>query len=173
MTTTFPTCQRVSIDSKEGRTFLRKIIRDNGGFRDDGWRAYASASTDWCVEFRRTISGAIGEPDQDVLVTTDCKVRHSGKTGLIQSFTDSTPVMVATVRAIHLSGSSCSLFADMLMRGFTPQIESSSGSTKSSEYGLAFYELALIHPDHPYCGLSIGGATTKDGDCIACGCMSF
>lgn len=169
------TIQSVEIDSKDGRTFLRKVAKHNlNSSYSEEWRVYAGDSSSWKVQFRRTIKGAVGSPDEDIEVDTDIVVRLRGKFGQQQSFSDAKPVIVLTPHAIHLSGSTAGLFAKLAMDGWRFEVCGSSGSTSSSEYGLAFYSLNATHPDFPYANLAVGGdSVSKDGRCICSSAVSI
>ena len=49
------TNQFISIDSKEGKAFLRKVARSWHEWRQE-WHFRASAETDWKITFSRTVN---------------------------------------------------------------------------------------------------------------------
>lgn len=167
------TLQAVSADSKDCVKFLRKVIRDNESARyGEGWRVRANAATGWKVRFERTVRGETGEPDREVEVQTDFAVTLPGKTGMIQSFTDSKPVMVCSPRQVWVDGSDASIVAKLLADGSRLSITATSGSTHSSQHGLSFYMLEATFPGVPYGEIQIGHTTTaKDGETLVSGAI--
>ena len=127
------THQTVALDSKEGKAFLRKVARTRHEWPQE-WHLRASPETDWRITFIRPILGAVGEPDQRVEVCTDSVVRLDGESG-------TTPVIVPAAQYCCLSGSYVRTAAKLLLDGWRFEISHSSGSTSSSEYGLAFLSL--------------------------------
>ena len=162
------TYDRCQVETKEGKAFLRKVARESLNLNwSDNWHAMAGASTEWRLQFRRTIKGELGEPSATVKVTTDVVIRRSGKTGLVKSFHDSKEVMVLTPRVVYLDGQTAGMVAKMILEGYSFCIETSAGSTTSSFEGLAFYSIAATRPDFSCGSLYVGGETvTKDGRCI-------
>ena len=156
------TYQSVELDSKEGKAFLRKVIRHNTDSNyDNAWRIHASATTDWRLEFRRTIKGAIGEPDEDITVRTDSKVGlpSDSKTGReVQSFHDSKPVWVCRPTRIFLNGETTGV-ARLLLDGYRLEIQASAGSTPSSQHGISIYSVEAHNHKYGYYGYGIGGET--------------
>ncbi len=169
------TLQSVAIDSKDGRTFLRKVMRENGQFSDN-WTVWAAPETDWQCKFRRTIKGKLGEPDEDVEVLTDATIRQPAprELGNVKSFGDCQPVMVCSPRSVHFNGSTASMLAKLLIDGARLEVIASAGSTHSSQYGLSFYHVSATLPDMPYGNLTIGYDTVaKDGCCLCSGSVSI
>lgn len=161
------TLQSIEVDSKDGRTFLRKVQKQGG------WRVYAGDRTEWKVQFRKTINGDVGEPDEEIEVMTDLHIGRSGKFGMSQSFGDSKPVMVCTPYAIHLDHEVL-IFAKLALDGWRFTVEACSGSTSSSEFGLAFYRLTARHTDCGYSTITLGGqSVSKDGRCICSSAVSI
>lgn len=134
------THQTVSLDSKEGKAFLRKVARTRHEWRNE-WRLRAGPDTDWHVTFSRTIAGDVGEPDQYVEVRTDSVVQIYGESGLRKAFHDAKPVIVPQAQYCCLSGSDARTAAKLLLDGWRFRVSQSAGSTSSSEYGLAFLSL--------------------------------
>ena len=155
------TFQSVQVGTKEGKAFLRKIIKHNERcMMNEEWRAYAGPSNNWCWRFSRTIKGEVGEPDQHVEVQTDAKVclPSDSKTGCeVQSFHDSKPVWVSRPRACYMNGDTA-VVAKLLADGWAFEIEASAGSTSSSEYGIATYNVFAKMPNSYY-GVYVGGET--------------
>jgi len=162
------TYQSVEIESKEGKRFLRQVIRDCD------WRERASAGTDWRVEVSRTIKGATGQPDTTVTVRTDAVVGKSGKLGLVQAFSDSKPVQVVAPSAMFCWNTESAVLAKMLLDGSRLTICASSGSTHSSQLGLAFYRLEATISGCAYGSVVVGCETvSKDGQTIISGAVSI
>lgn len=134
------TNQSITIDSKEGRAFLRKVARSRHEWREE-WQFRASPETDWKVTFSRTVAGEVGEPDSYVTVETDAVVCRRGNTGLVKCFHDSDEVVVPEARVARLSGADARTAATLLLDGWRFEVSQSSGSTSSSKHGLAFLSL--------------------------------
>lgn len=134
------TNQSITVDSKEGRAFLRKVARSRHEWREE-WYFRASPETDWKITFSRTVAGAVGEPDSYVTVQTDTVVHRRGDTGLVKSFSDSHEVIVPAATAARLSGADARTAATLLLDGWRFEVNQSSGSTSSSKHGLAFLSL--------------------------------
>jgi len=175
MATCESTYQSVDLASKEGKAFLRKVLRDNDNSGwSDGWNANARSCDDWRLDFSRTIRGKVGEPDVAVNVRTDLTVSLSGKTGpAVQSFHHSKPVCVPTPRRLFLHGTDTSALVALLLRGTDRlTICSSGGSTSSSEHGLAFIHLDAKLSDERYSTVQVGGTTVyKDGHRLVSGAV--
>ncbi len=103
----------------------------------------ARALDDWQITFRRTIKGKAGDPDVDVTVRINDKISLVGKWGKQQSFSDSKEVIVPKPERVWLSYESVQTAARFLLEGSQFMICGSSGSTSSSEYGLAFVSLQV------------------------------
>jgi hypothetical protein len=173
MATCESTYQSVALATKEGKAFLRKVLRDNerAGW-SDGWTADARESDGWRVDFSRTIKGETGEPDASVNVRTDLVVMLSGKTGAeVASFSDSRPVCVPRPKRLFMHGSDATALVSLLIHGADRlTIHSSSGSTSSSEHGLAFAHLGVRVHGEQYSEVQVGGTTVyKDGGRIVSG----
>jgi hypothetical protein len=131
-----PTDTQHRIETDTDRTkFLRRVLRE------DGWNLNAKASDDWQITFRRTIKGKPGDPDVDVTVRIKDKISLVGKWGKQQSFSDSKEVIVPKPDRAWLSYGSVQTAAKFILDGSHLIICGSSGSTSSSEYGLAFVSL--------------------------------
>lgn len=138
------TYQAISIDSKAGRAFLRKVARSTGLPWSEEWSLHASEDTDWHVVFQRRITGDVGEPDQYVEVSTDSVVTFSGRTGTFRTFSDSEEVTVPHCTRVSLSGQDCRTAAKFLADGgWRLCVTHSGGSTSSSKHGLGFIHLDL------------------------------
>lgn len=164
------TIQLTSIDSKDGKAFLRRVVRHNAGCTwNEEWRAYAGPRTEWRLSFMRTIKGETGSPDQSVDVLTDCVVRQPGerKLGVVKTFDDCDGVQVCTPRGLHLGQTDAATVAKMICEGSKLSIRASAGSTHSSKHGLAFYTLEVTVPGMNYASVDIGGVTvSKDGQAL-------
>jgi len=167
------TMQRVALDSKEGRKFLRRVVRDqNESSYDERWSARASVETDWQFMFTRKVVGPIGDADQYVEVQTDipCRCTHQG--GTKRSFSDADEVQTVTPRRVWIDGGSAAIVAKLALDGWRFRVEVSSGSTISSRLGLAFYSLEASTPSICYASLTIGGETiTANGRTITSGAI--
>jgi hypothetical protein len=163
--------QRIESESADCAKFLRKVAKT-----DSDWRVRANDSTDWCLVFVRTIAGKLGEPDEEVEVSTDIQVAipPDSAFGERASFHDSRPVIVRRPRGIFLHGSDTQLLAKLLIAGARLSVSASSGSTSSSEHGLSFYSLEAGFPDVPYASVTIGGQViAKDGRQLVCGAVTL
>ena len=138
------THQAISIESKEGKSFLRKVARSTGLPWREEWSLYASEETEWHVVFRRTIPGEIGEPDQYVEVSTDSVVTFSGENGRVKVFDDADEVVIPECSRVSLDGQDCRTAAKFLADGkWRLVVVHSGGSTSSSKHGLSFIYLQL------------------------------
>jgi len=134
------THQTISIDSKEGKTFLRKVARSCHEWRQE-WSLRAGADTDWKITFCRMVCGEVGEPDAHVTVETDARIHRHGHTGRVKSFDDSNEVIVPEATRVLLSGANARTAATLLLDGWRFEVSHSAGSTSSSKHGLAFLSL--------------------------------
>ena len=173
MTTTM---QRIELDSKDGKKFLRRIVRDNDKVNwDEEWRAHAASDTEWKLRFYRTQKGEIGDADAEIEVQTGETIGLPGKRsiGNVLSFDDAEPVYVAPPKRLHLSGRDAATVAQFIADGYTIKIEASAGSSNSSRHGLAFYYVLMTkrHADTGrYVTVQLYDHTvTKDGQVLCSG----
>ena len=167
------TLQTIAIDSKEGRRFLRRVMRD-AHETEEQWAVTASPETEWRFKFFRTEKGRIGDPDRLIEVMTDelCKTPSDRSLGFRKPFGDAQPVPVCRPVKVWFRGSTAMAFAKLLLDGARFEITASAGSSHSSQHGLAFYSLAANLPDIRYDSLSLGGQTvTKDGYVVISGAV--
>jgi len=157
------THQTVDLETKEGKTFLRKVIRDRN------WTLVANRP-DFRVRFVREILGRTGEANARVEVTTEFKISKQRKSGEVKAFWDSEPVQVPEATWIHIRDAS--VFARLYLSGYTNwEIEACGGSTASSKQGLAFLSLRGNFPN-TYESVSIGGESVfKNGVQILSGAV--
>lgn len=156
------TNQFITIDSKEGKAFLRKVARSWHEWRQE-WHFRASQETDWKITFSRTVKGEVGEPDSYVTVETDAVVGRRGNTGLVKSFHDSDEVVVPAATVARLSGADARTAATLLLDGWRFEVSQSAGSTSSSKHGLAFLSLHVERR---------GGKAKDNWDSLEIGCAS-
>lgn len=153
------TYQRIAIESKEGKAFLRKVARSKHEWKNE-WHFRASPETDWKIVFNRTVCGEIGDPDVYVQVETDAVVSLDGKGGKVKSFHDSDEVFVPAATVARLNGSDVRTAARFLLDGWRFSIKHSAGSTSSSKHGLAFLSLHVEkHTSENWDDLEIGCAS--------------
>lgn len=169
------TIQSITIDSKEGRAFLRKVARSRHEWREE-WHFRASPETDWKIVFSRTVKGDVGEPDVCVTVETDAVVSLYGKTGLVRSFDDSDEVRVPQATVARLSGPDARTAASLLLDDWRFEVLHSAGSTSSSKHGLAFLSLHVekrgLKADDNWDSLEIGSASVLvNGDFVVRGAV--
>lgn len=107
---------------------------------------HATASNDWQMTFRRTVKSKLAF-DVEMVVRLEDKISIIGKYGKQQSFHDSKEVIVPKPDRAWLSYGAVRTAARFLLEGYHFMISGSSGSTSSSEYGLAFVSLQAMHPD--------------------------
>ena len=175
MTTTI---QRVELDTKDGKKFLRRVIRDNQTFDwDEEWRIDARPSTEWKLRFYRTQKGELGDGDNDIEVQTEHAVRlpSERETGDVKSFSDSQSVFVPRPLSLLISSCDVATVAQFLLDGYSLRIEASAGSSNSSEFGLSFIYVLLQKrkPDGRTLTVQLQGDTVaKDGRPICSGAVS-
>jgi hypothetical protein len=167
MATASLTLQRVQAASKEGKAFLRRVIRDSqDSSRDSDWTVSANEATEWQLKFYRTIKGTIGNPDAEVEVQTDIAVGYPNDRmfGRVKSFSDSAEVYVPRITRLCVHGMDVAVIATFVLDGSSLHMEASAGSTSSSEHGLAFYSLTASMRGLSWSSVSIGSDTVcKDG----------
>lgn len=160
------THQTVSLDSKEGKAFLRKVRRARLPWPEE-WCLHASPETDWKVVFSRTVKGDVGEPDSYVSVATDSLVVVYGESGTVKSFSDSEPVVVPAATVARLSGADVRTAAKLLLDGWRFVVTQSAGSTSSSRHGLAFLSLHVENrTGDNWDSLEIGSASVLVNGCF-------
>lgn len=157
------TMQKIEIATKDGKKFLRKVMRE------DGWDCYARKAEGWTLTFRKEIKAKqVGDPDSQILVETDCILGERGNTGRTQAFHDAEPVDVPAATRMRLSTGDTSLMAKLLMADMKPVISYSAGSVHSSRHGLAFVSLRMTDR-LTYGGVSFGETIYKDGQVLTIG----
>jgi len=134
----------VSYDSKEGKRFLRKVIRENKA--GAGWCARASArnmteeygSESWAVSFEREVPPKnVGDASVEVEVTTDFCIRVSpSQFGTKASFSDAKEVNVPRPTTAFFMYGDVAALALAIINGCDVNIEASHGSTNSSQHGI-------------------------------------
>lgn len=167
------TMQRVASESKEAKTFLRKVARDYErlGWKEE-WDVRANAGTDWKLRFTRTVKGEIGEADSEIVVDTDWQVTRDKSGELRQSFDDAKPVMLATIKGLTLRGAHLVTLCGLLASGARLHIGAHAGSSASSQFGLSFYDIEVTGPS--FKGLTIGTQTVAvNGNRVICGDVSI
>jgi len=162
------TYQKVAVQSKEGKAFLRKAMR-----RLDDWQVRARAP-EWEIVFYRDIAGDVGEPNVTVEVTTDAVVTpppHYDIGPEVAVFRNA-PVLMPEPRAMYLHSWDTSLIAWALLNGSEIRIGASCGSVSSSRHGLGFYsvEVDVFQGKNRVGSITVGGKTViKDGETIIIG----
>lgn len=164
------TVQSVSLDSKEGKAFLRRVVRENDKLSwDEAWSAWGRAEyasdgyARWTLEFTREVKQGIGLPDLRItVVVTDPPI---GYTGPLSSGVEDTrtldqyekPVFVHRPNRFILHRGDCGAFAELLERGWKCHVVATRGSISSSEFGMSFYYVDM-NKNH-YRGVTVGGQT--------------
>ena len=162
------TYQRIAIDSKEGKAFLRTVARTHNDWKNE-WHFRASPETDWKITFSRTICGEVGDPDVYVQVETDSVVSVDGRGGKVKSFSDSEEVFVPHATIARLTGSDVRTAARLLLDGWKFCVQHSGGSTSSSKHGLAFVSLHVERrTGENWDDLSIGGESVFVNGSFVC-----
>lgn len=165
------THQTISIASKEGKAFLRKVARTRQDWSEE-WSIYANASDGWKLTFSRSVKGEIGEPDVYVTVETDAVVAQEGEAGLRKPFEDGKDVLVPAATRVWLRGPDARTAASFLLDGWRFSVLHSSGSTLSSRHGLAFLSLHAekrgTKQNDNWDTVEIGGSTTLVNGTIVC-----
>ena len=152
------TMQRVELGTKEGKAFLRKVIRDYDRLPyDEGWTLRCNEGTQWRVRFERTVKGELGEPDQSVSVDSDCEIARRGKAGVDDGYGAERPITICEVRHIVFTGCDVAALCSLLLEGAPLCVVASRGSQASSELGLSFYFVEVCGGD--FRGVRIGGET--------------
>lgn len=167
------TMQQVAMESKEGKAFLRKVVRDNQrlGWNEE-WDVRANASTDWKLRFTRVVKGEIGEADSEIVVDTDLEAGRAKSGDIRQSFSDCKPVQMATIKGLTLRGADLVTLCGVLSQGAGINIAAHAGSSSSSQHGLSFYQAELS--GEGFKGLSIGSqAVAVNGQRVICGDVSI
>ena len=157
------TRSKIEVESKEGKKFLRRVMADAVKLsHDERWQARASAETKWLVEFSRTVKpAAIGDPEDLIVVETDCQVSlpSENRIGLVKAFSDAKEVRVKHPVRLWLNGET-PLLARLMAEEWRFEIIAGPGSASSSEYGLSFYYLyATNYQKQGYYGITVGGET--------------
>lgn len=175
MATASLTIQRVYSESKDGKAFLRRVIRDCLSYSDEQWAVCADESTGWKLKFYRTVRGNVGDPDAVVEVQTDIEVGYpsSSRFGMVKTFHDSSEVEVPRIRRLYVRGSDAAVIAALVLNGSTLHMEASAGSTSSSHLGLAFYRLTASVKGVPHSAVAVGTDTVcRDGKPIIQGAIA-
>lgn len=145
-TTTTPTDTRQAIktDSKDGKAFLNKVIRE---CKSSSRRWEVSADTtdpaQWKAIFTCTIKGNTGDPDVDVRVRTDITIRviQSQFNKVHKEGSGYTDVVVPPVKGLDISYSDVIHFCDCVIAGCSFSIDCSCGSQSSSAHGIVMLGL--------------------------------
>ena len=165
------TNQTITINSKEGKAFLRKVARSRHEWREQ-WTLSAFAVDGWRIKFGRHVKGAIGEPDSYVTVETDAVVRKDGNWGLQPATDEASEVFVPEATRVWLHGSEARTAAKFLADGWRFSVEHSSGSVSATRHGLAFqYLQAEKHGEKAsdnWDSIQIGCTTTFVKGTIVC-----
>ena len=167
------TNQSISIDSKEGRAFLRKVARTRHDWSEE-WHLDASAGGGWKVTFWRHVKGSVGEPDAYVSVETDSVVVQDGRTGVVECNDGPAPVTVIVPAATRfwLRGGDARTAANLLLDGWRFRVQHSEGSPHSRRYGLAFVSLHAerrgLGVNDNWDSVEIGGSTTLVNGTVVC-----
>ena len=167
MATTF---QRVEFGTKQGKAFLRRVIRESRSLSwNEEWRARASLETDWNLVFYRTVKGkAAGDPDSEIEVSTDIHVVQAGEATVHIG----DPVVLPLPRAVHFNGD-LPVVCDLIQRGYSLSVESSAGSESSSKHGIGFLRVRAVNRDISYYGATVGSETvTVNGRVVCSGVVS-
>ena len=165
------THQTVSLESKEGKAFLRKVAKTHQNWSEE-WNLYANASDGWRLTFSRSVKGKIGEPDVYVTVETDAAVVQEGETGLRKTCEDSKEVVVPAATRVWLRGADARTAAAFLLDGWRFIVLHSAGSTSSSQHGLAFLSLLAerrgLKKNDNWDTVEIGSSTTLVNGTVVC-----
>lgn len=135
------TRQRADVDSKEGKAFLRKVVKECKGHAYK-WSIGSETSEEpdtWFATFHKQINGELGSPDIDIHVRTNIAIRltpeHFGCTEQ-KEYEDYSPLTVPEIRAIQFDYDDVIHFCDCALRGFTFRAERCLGSISSSKHGI-------------------------------------
>lgn len=151
----------ISIDSKDGQKFLRRVIRENESLNsDEQWTAHASRETDFTLEFYRRIRGRVGDAEREIRVRTLTQFSLRYKPGN-ESYAGDSPVMLVECLRVHFGHTDTSTLCYFLKNdGIKLSIEGHRGSTSTSKHGLSFYHVSAHWPALPkYTGITIGSET--------------
>lgn len=148
----------VSLETKEGQKFLRRVIRENETLSsDEQWTAHASRETDFTLEFYRRVRGNIGDAEQEIRVRTFTQFSLRYRAGEA-SFAGDNPVMLVDCHRVYFGNGDTSILCYFLKHdGIKLSIEGHRGSTSTSKHGLSFYHVSAHWPALPkYTGITIG-----------------
>lgn len=152
----------ISIDSKEGQKFLRRVIRENESLNsDEQWTAHASRETDFTLEFYRRIRGSVGDAEQEIRVRTSTQFSLRYRPGN-ESYAGDSPVLLVECHRVYFGHTDTSTLCYFLKQhdGIRLSIEGHRGSTSTSKHGLSFYNVSAHWPALPkYTGIMIGQET--------------
>lgn len=153
------TFDSVSIDSPEGKKFLRRVANRP----EEGWIFWTSAAAEWRGEFRRKIESRTGDASAVVTVETDVYASVYGQPGEVGEEGDTTTI--PAVRFVSTNGANV---AALLLAGFRLRLSYDRGSIRSREEGLAFLRLSAHLPNNYGGGVDLESTVTKNGR-ILCG----
>jgi hypothetical protein len=161
-TTLLDTFDTVSIDSPEGKRFLRRVANRP----DDGWTFWATAANGWRGEFRRAVDGKRpGDACAIVTIETDISASVTGRPG-DDSDSDGPRVFVPEAKFVHTHGPTV---AALLLAGFRLTLSYSRGSIKTRNEGLGFVAFGAYPAGvSSYRSVDIETVITKNGKVI-CG----
>ena len=161
------TMTRISLDTAEGKKFLRRVKT-----RKEDWSAKADKESEWNLEFFRTVKGEVGDPDEEVIVQTDCKIavdeRDFGIEKKNQLGTEETPVTVPHINRIRFEyDSKMRLLCKSLLDGMNLEVVVNRGSINSRQHGVAMISVRARCREYEY---PIGWDTwIVDGRCVCLG----
>jgi hypothetical protein len=180
--TTIDTRQTVESGTKEGRKFLRKVIRENMELRwNEEWKVRADEFTGWKLEFRRDVKAdEAGNADREIRVQTDIEIRNNVKSGSAKTFHDSQEVTIPDVQSVNMSGPKLAMVVGLILDGYRLELNSSRGSQNSSKHGIGEVSLDVTRrintrngdsfPGYP---LTVCTTTTVNGRTVSCGSVSL
>ena len=156
----------VSHDSKEGKRFLRKVIRENK--QGAGWCARASVrnmtekygNEYWAVSFEREVPPKnVGDASVDIEVTMDFCIRVSpSHFGTKASFSDAKEVNIPRPTTAFFMYGDVAALALAIINGCDVSIEASHGSTNSSQHGIGTTSVRTLDRKNR-CTYTIGNDT--------------
>jgi hypothetical protein len=163
------TRQILSLDTKDGKRFLRKVIRDNEQASwNQGWIIRARREDGWRLSFDRTIAGKVGQPDLNVSVVTDYRIPSRGKWGAHSSFSDDKPVTIHEPNYLTATTHRTNSMAFFIAEGWRLELCTNRGSTNSSRHGIGFIELQA-YKNHYLAPVTIDQTTVINGQVVCSG----
>jgi len=153
ITTATDTRQEIAHESKEGKAFLRRVVRDCKQSKSRWWlTADTTDANRWKVIFHRTVKGAAGDPDVDVRVKTDITIGVQPN-DFNKVYDEGSPyqaVIVPPIKGIDIDYSGVTHFCDCVLADCSFMIERNCGSQSSSKHGIVMLGIRAYNRKRGY-----------------------